>query len=387
MLNPAVSKWWWRAVCGGAIFLTALFGGRSLANAEVGSAGTTLQASKQVPAMAPTPQPGKAKANPKPLPVKSPKAAKAKLSLQELQRHSWDFQHVKTNEIPKNWKVISGEWGGGPEPEHPGNKIMRQKTVKRNYQMLVSQSSYANFEFSARLRTDSYEHKTSNWQMGLIFRLADKRHYYKYRITAANIALLRCTPKPDSVLPEYLGASPAASATGRRGKPDEQIVLILPFSGRTDTWYTMGVAGYGERLVLKLDGRELRMLQDPAAGHGRVGVFTYKTRAFVDDFHLFYYPTPELSSGVLVTRKSFSPRQDRELLIYYVNPVEGEVQVRVLDAKDKIFQILTQGQHSAGLNSVTWDAQGLLGEFAKPGQYTIQVTAGEKKYKDTVQVK
>ncbi len=280
----------------------------------------------------------------------------------------------------------SGEWGRGSGTRASGNRVVHQKTVKRIYQMLLSQQSYANFEFSARLRTDSYEHKTSNWQMGLIFRLADKRHYYKYRITAANIALLRCTPQPAGVLPDYLGTTPAASATGRSGKPDEQIVLILPFSGRTDTWYTLGAAGYGERLVLKLDGRELRMLQDPAAGYGRVGVFTYKTRAFVDDFRLFYYPTPELTTGVWSRRNLSHPGRTgtADLLC---QSRDGEVQVRVLDGKGNVFHILTQGHHSAGLNSVTWDAQGLLGEFAKPGQYTIQVTAGEKKIKDTVQVK
>lgn len=388
MKNHQGSAGWWKTVLGAAIFAMAVAGGKAWAGSvEAGAAGTTLPASGQAVAPVLTPAPRAVQAKPKSLPVKTRKPAQAKRSPHELQRREWDFQHVKTGQLPKAWKAVSGEWGAGPEPEHPGNRIVHQKTVKRNYQMLLSQQSYANFEFSARLRTDSYEHKTSNWQMGLIFRLADKRHYYKYRITAANIALLRCTPQPAGVLPDYLGATPAASATGRSGKPDEQIVLILPFSGRTDTWYTLGAAGYGERLVLKLDGRELRMLQDPAAGYGRVGVFTYKTRAFVDDFRLFYYPTPELTTGVMVTKRSFTPRKDRELLIYYVNPADGEVQVRVLDGKGNVFHILTQGQHSAGLNSITWDAQGLLGEFAKPGQYTIQVIAGEKKFKDTVQVK
>lgn len=365
--------------------MAALWGWRPLADAAVDAAGTTAQAAGQTLPAKSAAKPTRAKS--KAAPAKRQKTPKVKLSPLELQKQAWDFQREPTGKIPAGWRAGSGEWEVGPEPEHPGNQVLRQKTVKRNYQMVISQQSYANFEFSARMRTDSYEQKTSNWQMGLIFRLADKRHYYKYRITAANIALLRCTPQPAQMLSDFAGVTPAASATGRSGKPDEQIVLILPFAGRTDTWYTLGAAGFGERLVLKLDGKELRMLTDPAAGHGRVGVFTYKTRAFVDDFHLFYYPTPELAAGVQVTRKSFAPRQDREVLIYYVNPAEGEVQACVLDGQGKVFQILTQGQHSAGLNSVTWDAQGLLGEFAKPGQYTIQVTAGGKKHRDTIRVK
>ncbi|MEW6515682.1 MAG: FlgD immunoglobulin-like domain containing protein [candidate division FCPU426 bacterium] len=382
MANRRRSTSAWIFMARGALAAICLAGWLTVAGAESAPAGTTPQASAQ-PALSSSPAPKTAAR--KQVPRKS--AEKKNPSPDQLQKRSWDFQHVKAAQISKNWKSHSGEWVVGPEPEHPGNQVLRQKTVKRNYQMLLSQKTYANFEFSARLRTDSYEQKTSNWQMGLIFRMADNRHYYKFRITAANVALLRCMPQPATVIPDAAGVTPVVSATGRSGKQDEQIVLILPFTGKTDTWYTLSAAGYGERLVLKLDGRELRMLQDSGIGCGRIGVFTYKTRAMADDFRLFYYPAPSLDSGIQVIRKNFSPRQDREVMIYFVNPSAGELQVQVLDAKGKTFQLLTRGPHSPGLNSVTWDAQGLLGEFAKPGLYTIQLTVGDKKYRDTVRVK
>jgi flagellar hook capping protein FlgD len=315
---------------------------------------------------------------------------KVKLGLSDLTKsikRVWDFQDLGKKTIPKFWEPTSGQWELTFEPEHPGNKILKQKIVKRNFQYLLSKNKLINFEFSAKLRADSFEQKTRNWQMGLIFRQVNANYYYKFRITAANVALLRCTPQTVSVLPGSQGSTSAASATGRTGKKDEQMLMILPLTNTTDQWHTLSVACYGDRIILKLNGREIRMVTDSIIGSGKVGVYTYKTQAFVDDIRLFYLPVPEMKENIFLNRKVFKRKKDRELLIYYKVLKAGPAELKVLDPKGKVFTILSKGLHSAGFHSVPWTGQGMDGKIAVPGTYTIELKTAGKKHRSKIPVK
>ncbi|MCK5243201.1 hypothetical protein KAR34_12200 [bacterium] len=321
---------------------------------------------------------------------KSKAAKKIKLELEDFTKsikRVWDFQDPRNKQMPKFWEPVSGQWEITFEPEHPGNKVLRQKLVKRNFQYLVSRNKLVNFEFSAKLRADSFEQKTRNWQMGLIFRQEKADYYYKYRITAANVALLRCTPEIVNVLPSSQGSTTVASATGRTGKKNEQMLMILPLTNTTDQWHTLSVACYGDRITLKLNGREIRMLTDSIIGSGKVGVYTYKTQAFVDDIRLFYLPVPEMKGSIFLNRKQFRRKQDRELLIYYKTPHSGPVELKVLDPKGKMFTNLSQGLHSAGFHSVPWSGQGVDGQLPRAGTYTIELKAAGKKHKAKIPIK
>ncbi|MCD4813360.1 hypothetical protein K8S19_06680 [bacterium] len=300
------------------------------------------------------------------------KAAKYQVTeLKKSIRRSWDFQDPSIEKIPQVWESLSGQWKIVVEPEHPGNRVVQQKAIKRNFQYLMSKQQFVNFEFSARMRTDMFEQKTRNWQLGLIFRQADPNYYYKFRITAANIALLRCSPQKETVLPGQIGNSRAASVTGRFGKSDEHLLMILPWKYTQDSWHTLTVVCYGERIILKLDGREIRMMDDAMIGSGKVGVFTYKTRAFIDDLRLYYLPVPEAAKTMVFSANPFSLKKDRELLIYYTTPVTGLLEMKVLTPNRQLFTRLSRGIHYQGIGSVVWNGQGLDGGLPKPGLYTV----------------
>jgi len=319
--------------------------------------------------------------------IAKPQRRQMSKNLNKSIKRVWDFQTPASKQIPNFWEPVTGKWVLTVEPEHPGNRVVRQTMVKRSFQYLLSRNKFVNFEFSAKLRTDMFEQKTRNWQMGLLFRRANAKYYYKFRITAANVALLRCSPESLTVLPGSRGSSRAASVTGRFGKKDEHMLMILPRTNVTDQWHTLSVACYGERIVLKLNGREIRMFSDPVIGSGKVGVYTYKTQAFVDDIRLFYLPVPALKEGIRLTRDVFNPVQDRELLIYYKNPEAGLLEVRVLDFRGKLFYSLTKGVHSAGISSVVWDGRGLDRKSPAASEYTIELNVRGKKYQAKVRVK
>lgn len=317
----------------------------------------------------------------------SPRGPRGSKDINQPVKRLWDFQSPKIKKIPSFWEPISGKWQLAKEPEHPGNRVLRQTAVKRNFQYLLSREKYANFEFSARMRVDSFERKTRNWQLGLIFRRANPDYYYKFRITAANLALLRCSPGSLEVLPHSQGSTRVASATGRQGKENERMMMILPNAVKPDEWVKLSVACYGERIIVKLNQREIRMVFDSAVGSGRLGIYSYKTQAFFDDFRLYYLPVPRLDQGLRLNRKTFSPVKEREVLVYFLNPRAGNAEVRVLGPDRKLFNILTKGWHGPEVSSVAWDGRGLLGEPARAGQYTIEVEAGGTTRQARVRVK
>jgi flagellar hook assembly protein FlgD len=65
--------------------------------------------------------------------------------------------------------------------------------------------------------------------------------------------------------------------------------------------------------------------------------------------------------------------QDRDLLLYYRLEKDGPMTLRVLNANGKMVGLLSQGVHSGGINSFAWDGQGLNGEKASAGWYTLEV--------------
>jgi len=312
-------------------------------------------------------------------------------------RATWDFQGSNFEKFKNVWTPVDGKWSIMAEPERPSNRVLRQADVKREYQHFASKQNYANFIFSARMRTDATQYQTRNWQTGILFRWASENEYYKLRITAANIALSRAsgeveeapaadgTPSPSTLTPVPLAEenATATTATGtalrvrspnkRNAKIREEMLMILPLGAAPNQWHTLTVACKGERITLALDGREIRTLTDPGLGCGKLGLFAYKTQAFFDDLQLDYEKLPEFAHGLKIASDVFRPMQDRELLIYYKNPKTGPLEMRILDDQKQPFVVLTRDPHREGLNSITWDGMNMAGQRPRPGRYTIEL--------------
>jgi len=314
--------------------------------------------------------------------VTKPQAAKRGSSTD----FTWDFQDSKGTTLPTAWHPVSGEWTVAPEPEHPTNRLLRQAKLSRRTAILASRDTYCNFELSARLRTDSFEHKSRNWQVGLVFRRQNARRYYKVRITAANIALIRVTPPRLSTVPGSEGGMHAVSGAGQQ-KSVEQLLVFQPLGAARDSWHTLGIKCQGEAITIKLDERELQTVNDPGVGSGNLGLYTVNTPAFFDDVHLSYVKTPKLTGRIVADRKSFEPFREQELRIYYRMKEDELVQIRVLNPGGKVFNVLTRDVHSLGINCITWNGQGLTGQNPLSGLYTLELLLGNRSYKTQVWVK
>jgi hypothetical protein len=277
------------------------------------------------------------------------------------------------------WLPVNGKWGITAEPEHPGNRVLHESQVFRDNACFSTRQSYTNFEFSVRMRTDAGQSAPRNWQTGILFRWAGPDDYYKLRITAANIALSRVSPAVESAA----GTTPAAEAA----KPREEMLMILPQSITHNQWHLLGVHCHGERITVALDGRELRVLTDAGIGSGKIGLFSHRTRAYFDDLQLTYLKTPEFKEGLRLENSAFQPVKDLELLVYYQNPRAGKLELRVLDEQGRLFSMLTNESHHAGINSIAWDGQGLAGQRPQPGLYTLELNVTGKRSTAQVRLK
>lgn len=295
------------------------------------------------------------------------------ISLTKSIKKRWDMQRLSKSKLPTGWKSLSGNWEVVSEPEYPSNKVLRQKMLKREEQLLITQADYANFDFSVRLRADSFERKTRNWQMGILFRKVDDYHFYKLRITAGNIALIRYSLKNKEIIPGSSGSGKVAGTTGKLPKSGEQVLLILPIGSISDKWHTLKVQCYGERITIKLNDREVRSVNDVGIGAGKLGVFTYKTQAFIDDLKLTYLPVPKKINGILPVKKHYYPKKEGALLIYFNLKQSGRIDLSAFDSQKKLFAVITKNYYTAGINSVVWNGQSVLGKQLRPGRYTLKL--------------
>jgi hypothetical protein len=230
-------------------------------------------------------------------------------------KRQWDFQKTTRKKLTTAWKPLAGKWRVGMEPGQADNRVLSQKDNRRRSQLFLSRSQYTNFEFSVRLWVDTSQDKTRNWQVGLIFRRMDAGCYYKLRVTSANIALSRHAPGCPAAIPGSESNTQAASATGRHAKTDEQMLMLLPLGVSPGKWYRLKVICLGEQITIKLDGKEIQTINDFGIGCGKLGLFTYKSRAFFDDLKLTYLPVPESSKGIWPHRKIFRPSQGTKVLV------------------------------------------------------------------------
>lgn len=319
--------------------------------------------------------------------TKPRKKRKKPAKLDELVKMKWDMQRVAENKLPSGWYSKSGKWVITKEPEHPANKVLRQVQLKKAVQQLTVKGKYANFNMSVKLRADSFKRKTKNWQMGVMFRQVDSNNYYKCRITAANIALVRYATTNQDILPSSGSNTRAAGATGKRAGRDEQVLLILPIGSTADRWHTLQVDCYGDRIRLTLNGREVRSVNDVGLGAGKISIYTYKTQAFIDDIKLKFYPLPQSSSKVLPLKPSYSVKKSDGLLIYYQIDQPGQAAMAVFNPYGKLFVSLFSGYHTAGLHSVVWYGQGTLGKQPIPGRYTIKLKSNKDVQRATVRIR
>ncbi len=294
-------------------------------------------------------------------------------------RKKWTMQRLEGKALPMGWQSASGDWQITKEPQQPVNKVLRQKELRRSTQMLLSRADYANFEFSVRLRADTFDHKTKNWQMGVIFRRRDDQHYYKCRLTAANIALIRYDARPS-----VSGKAPpvsVAGVTGKRPPAGEEVLFILPIGSKPDQWHTLSIGCYGDRITVGLNGKEVRVTNDAGMGAGKIGVFTYKTQAYLDDLKLSYLPLPPQDTVLLPAAKVYTPGKDDHLIIYFTLPQAGKVELSVVSHRQTLFDIVSKGYFSAGLNTVAWSGQGLMGKQPQPGRYDLVLSTDHGKHK------
>ncbi len=302
-------------------------------------------------------------------------------------KRQWDFQKNTQKKLTVAWKPLAGQWRVGIEPGQADNRVLNQTDNRRRSQIFLSRAKYTNFEFSVRLRVDTSRDQTRNWQAGLIFRRVDADSYYKLRVTSANIALSRHAPGCPAVIPGSESSTKAASATGKHAKADEQMLMMLPLGVSPDKWYVLKVICLGEQITIKLDGKEIRTINDFGIGCGKLGLFTYKSRAFFDDLQLTYLPVTKISKGIRPHRKVFQPSRGRKLLVYYRNPKTGPITVRVMDNRGELFNVLTQGVHRAGINSVVWDGWGISGRKPEAGRYVLEFSGGGRVNAAYVRVK
>lgn len=298
---------------------------------------------------------------------------------------AWDFQDEKAH-WAQYWRALSGKWEPAAEPEHPANRVLRQSYAGRKLAALATKKSYCNFELSVRLRTDTFEHKSRNWQMGIVFRRQDASRYYKLRISAANLALIRMTPPRSDAIPGSEGRTRNAGAGGK-GPNEGQLLVFLPLSLERDSWHTLGVKCLGEAITVMFDGRELQTVSDPGVGSGNIGLFASRTPALFDDIRLSYERVPKLAGRMRVEPETFVPFRGRDAAIYYSLGRDAKVIIRVLDPAGRMFNLLTQTEHSTGVNCITWNGQGLAGQNPLPGTYTVELESGGKTIRNRVRVK
>ncbi|MCK5218590.1 hypothetical protein KAR10_03660 [bacterium] len=291
-------------------------------------------------------------------------------------KRQWDFQNITRKELTTAWKPLAGQWRVGIEPGHADNRVLNQTDNRRRSRLFLSRDQYTNFEFAVRLRVDTSRDQTRNWQVGLIFRRVDAGCYYKLRVTSANIALSRLSPGCPAPIPGSESGTKTVSATGKHAKADEQMLMMLPLEVSPEKWYVLKVTCLGEQITIKFDGKEIQTLNDFGIGYGKLGIFTYKCRAFFDDLQLTYLPVPKMSKGIRPHREIFRPSRGRKILVYYRNPKTGPATVRVMDTRGELFNVLTQGVHSAGINSVVWDGWGLSSRKPETGRYLLEFRGG-----------
>lgn len=296
----------------------------------------------------------------------------------------WDFQTQAGAPLPEFWKPLTGTWTVAAEPEHPANLVLRQSGSGPKLAVLASREPLTNFEFSLRARTDTFAHLSRNWQLGFVFRRQDSERYYKLKISAANLALIRMTPPRAETVPVRDGTTRTAAAD--RVKPEGHLLVFQPLNLPRDSWHTLGVRCLGETLTVLFNGKELQTLSDPGVGSGLIGVYSSNTPALFDDLKLLVRPAPKPSDRLLVIPESFIPFQNGGVCIYYRLDQDAPVSVRVLDPSGRVFNQLTQDVHSRGLNSITWDGQGLIATTPLAGTYTIEVQTGAKVQRARVRV-
>jgi hypothetical protein len=257
----------------------------------------------------------------------------------------------------------------------------------RKMAVYLSKTPYVNFDISLRLRTDMFEQQAHNWQVGIFFRHQDARHFYKLRVTAANVALIVITPAVAKPTAQAEGRSATAAAGPGGQNPSEQLLFFLPLGVAKDQWHRLGVKTRGEFITVSLNGRDIQTLADGNVGSGQFGLYTYNTRAYFDDIVLHAAPAPVLTKGLIAEPDPFNIQQAQDVMVYYYLPQDGPVTVQVLDPKGQIYNVLTKGIHSRGLNAVTWDGQGLTALRPAPGLYTLELKTGGGTQTRRLQVK
>jgi hypothetical protein len=301
-----------------------------------------------------------------------------------MKTNQWEFDSQTGSRIPEFWKPLTGKWELVAEPEHPANQVLRQSETGPKLAVLASRSPLTNFEFSVRLRTDTFGHASRNWQMGFVFRRQDSERYYKLRISAANLALIRLTPPRTGSVPSSEGHTRTASA--ERAKPEGQLLVFTPLALPKDSWHTLGVRCLGEIMTVSFDGKELQTVTDPGVGSGLIGVYCNNTAAMFDDLRLTVRPVPKFSGRLTLEPGVFTPFRGGVVLIYYRLDQDGPVTMRVLDPSGALFNPLTKEVHSRGLNSLTWDGQGLTTMSPAPGTYTVEMQADGRTERAQVRV-
>jgi hypothetical protein len=295
----------------------------------------------------------------------------------------WSFEDHGTT-VPPFWKIVSGQWKIASDPEHPANRVLHQQEASRDYQYLVSDQKFINFAFSIRLRTDMEQYKTRNWQMGMIFRSQHRNQYYKLRVTAANIALTRVSHIQAGVLPSENQAASTASTQSDKAGSDEQVLLILPFGITTQTWHTLGVVCNGQKISIRLNGREIRTVSDQVLGLGRIGVYTFKTSGFFDDLKILYLPTPEIKKGITSDRRIFNPGRNEEMAFYFYNPRSGPLEIRLFNSSRRLVGFLAKGAAAEGVGSIVWDGQSSTNQVLQPGTYTVELSIDKQRFSTEV---
>ncbi len=289
---------------------------------------------------------------------------------------NWNFQKDNLNTLPGFGKAIVGNWSIVAEPDHPANKVLAQMDYGKKMSVYLTKAGFVNMDVSLRLRTDMFEQQSHNWQVGMFFRHRDSHHFYKLRVTAANVALVLVTPPSVSAVPSALGRT--ATATSGIAVRGEQLLFFLPMGVAKDQWQRLGVRARGEFITVSLNGRDVQTLSDSGVGSGQVGFYTYNTKAYFDDVVLNATPVPKFSKGLAVEPDPFQILQTQEVMVYYYLSKDDNATLRVLDPAGQPYNVLTKGGHSAGLNSVVWDGQGLTSLRPTPGLYTLELeTAGK----------
>jgi hypothetical protein len=302
------------------------------------------------------------------------KPAAEKKTRAESGEMSWDFQKDNLNSAPDFGKSVAGTWSVQSEPDHPGNKVLAQMEYGKKMSVFLSKASYVNSEISLRVRTDMFEHQSHNWQMGLIFRNQDSRHFYKLRVSAANAALLLVAPPRSPAVLAGAGRTTNAQALTATAKAGgEQLLFFLPLGAGKDQWQRLGIRARGEYLSILLNGREVQTLSDGGVGSGQFGFYTYNTRAYFDDIAVKTTRIPKIAKGLTVDQDPFVLQAAQAVMVYYYLPKDADISLKVLDPRGQTYNVLTKGIHSFGINSVEWDGQGLTSLRPQPGLYTLEL--------------